>query len=238
MYQITIGADRGLKGWINILSVKLKSLVGDDGVVVSEVCGDRILLGVGKESESVATEIRSVLSEFYLKDVKEEYLYSNICGYTDNDYLIRIYIKILNLFNIDDEKDILSKQMCLYSNFSLDGFYRFRLKRLKEKWDDLLTLTYHNMDLIRDEHSLKLLIRNLITCITPIIEVATVERTKGSYSVILDEKRENFFYCEEEVVYQLINNMPKKVIISKKNSNILIAERIKEVFGESFVQFL
>ena len=238
MYQVTIGVDKENFRWISLIDKKIRPLVENNGVIFIEENAKRVCLGIGVYSDNKFSETLSkVLRDFILKDLKEEYLYSSIKRYAQNDYLVRVYTKILNLFNNDEEKRILDERFHLYSNFSLDGFVRFRLSPLKDKWNDLVGLSYNNIDLIQDDKSFAILIQHLVSCLPSVVESVSIDFDEG-YKIALEGVGEILVEKEEGVIFSLIEYMPNKIFLTKKALSNSLADRITSVFGVNFVQII
>lgn len=236
MYQITLASDKRFFDWVDIIAGRIKAEI-ENSVVIKYKERERVYLGVAlKEKGNADKVVFDVLYDFFLKDVKGQYLYSIIKRYAINEFLVQVYIQILKCFNTVEEKDILRQSMKLYSHFSLDGFYKFRLAPLKEKWDELVALTYNNIDLLKDEESFVLLIENLISCLPISTKSAYVEYNDDTFGLKFSNGKNMQCNSEEEVIFSLIENLPERVILSKNIAKKDKCLRIESVFGARFVQ--
>ncbi|MBE5731393.1 MAG: hypothetical protein E7353_00025 [Clostridiales bacterium] len=236
MYQITIGAEKRLESWISLVDKRLRPFVKNNGVIVLEEDRNRILLGVGVNDDINFNEVVSkVLRDFYLFDLKEDYLLLNIKKYIKDNFLLRIYVKVLKMFNVDEEKRLFLDRFRMCSNFSLDGFYKFRLGILKEKWNDLLVLTYNNIDLISDEYALVMLIKHLLSCLPIVSECVLIDYVDDKYKLVFREGKELLANNIEDVVCLLVENIPISVLVSKVASKTGIVEQINRVFSVKIV---
>ena len=236
MYQITLAANKRFGDWVDVLSFRIKDKV-KNSVIVKYKETERVYLGVAlKDKENNDKVIFDLVYDFFLKDIKGQYLYSIIKRYAINEFLVQVYIKILKCFNTVEVKDRLRQSMKLYSHFSLDGFYKFRLAPLKEKWDELVALTYNNIDLLKDEESFVLLIENLISCLPISTKSAYIEYNNDTFGLKFSNGKNMQCNSEEEVIFTLIENLPERVIFSKNNAKKDKCLRIESVFGARFVQ--
>ena len=236
MYQMTIGTEKLLSDWIAMIDKRIRPLVKRNGVMVVEEDKNRIWLGIGlQKDERLEENLSRVLYDFYLRDLKEEYLYSNIKQYATNDYLVRVYVKVLSGFNVDEEDRLFKERFTLYSNFSLDGFYRFRFSQIKEKWNDLLVLSYNNIDLIRNVQSLRLLIKHLVACLPKVYDDVYVDYYNNEYKLKFSKDFEIFSKDYDGVVFALIENVPDKITLSKTALSTGVFSRIKELFDVKIV---
>ena len=238
MYQITLGTDKSYCEWISVLAPRIKNRIKTSIVVVEEN-GERVYLGVALKNKGEADKIiQSILYDFFLKDVKAEYLYSTIKRYDANEFLVQVYVKILKRFNTFDERQVLAESLVLHSNFSLDGFYKFKLASLKEKWNELLNLTYNNLDLLMDENSFSLLIENLISCLPLSFNCGLLNCLGENYVLQFDDGDEIMLKNEEDVVFTIVENLPEKLKIPRCMSNKALLCKLKTIFGCDFVQII
>ncbi len=237
MYQMTIGTDKSFSGWIELLDKKLRPMVKDNGVVVIEENKDRILLGIGVYNDiNFEERVSKILCDFYLLDLKEEYLYLNIRKYRANNNLTRMYVKVLKMFNTHEEKKIFTELFRMYPNFSLDGFYKFRFGIVKEKWNDLLLLSYNNLDLLCDDKTLIFLIRYLLTCLPKTSECVYIDcENADKYKLSFRGGKEFVVNTCEEVAYILIENTTNSIIISRKAANSGLVDKINSFFDVKIV---
>lgn len=238
MYQITIGAEKCRSNWIGLIGRKIRPIIKNSGVMIVEEASDRIFLGVGTNGSNFNDEIYGILFNFFLKDLKEEYLYSHIKRYAINEYLVRVYVKVLNLFNTEEEKEILNKCFCLYSNFSLDGFYKFRLKKLKEKWHDLVLLSANNVDLLCNDYSMTVLIKHLLACLPTVCDSVNVDYLSGEYQLSFSDGEVVSVQNKDDVVMLIIDHLPDCVHLSNICAKNGVSEQITSIFDVKYVQFI
>lgn len=144
------------------------------------------------------------------------------------------------LMNFDRETDlfIISKNLDLKSTLNLDSFYNFKLKALRDKWEELVLLANENSDyLIGDEafyDLLKFLVDNLEIKEN---EISVFERENG-YSILADECFDSL--SNEALVSTLIELSPKKInfYCDKEDSIVnfltkIFSERISVSYNKS-----
>ena len=99
MYQITLASDKRFFDWVDIIAGRIKAEI-ENSVVIKYKERERVYLGVAlKEKGNADKVVFDVLYDFFLKDVKGQYLYSIIKRYAINEFLVQVYIKILKCFN-------------------------------------------------------------------------------------------------------------------------------------------
>lgn len=172
-----------------------------------------ILIGCPIEEQarvSVLIErcIIKVVSNFY----KERFLADNLRLPVHENMSLMAFKKAL--INFDKETDfyIISKNLELNKNLHLDSFYFFKLKSLRDKWGELITLANENSDYLVSNEAffdlLKFLIDNLEVCED---EINVFEEEDGYYLKPSNEECSQEILSKEGLVSSLIELCPKKI---------------------------
>ena len=112
----------------------------------------------------------------------------------------------------------------------MDGVYRFKMQKLKRRWDEILALTAENAAYIADENTFFELIRFLFSNIDA--RVKDVSLKGGDIYKILADGKLIFSSCDEkEIVYALIDYAPITVSINKSFNNDKTVKLITQIFG-------
>ncbi|MBP3431432.1 MAG: hypothetical protein J6K39_01070 [Clostridia bacterium] len=161
-----------------------------------------------RASDEVERCIVKAISNFY----KEKFLSDNLHLPVHENISLMAFKKAL--INFDKETDfyIISKNLMLEKNLHLDSFYFFKLKTLRDKWTELITLANENSDYLVSNEAffdlLKFLIDNLEVCEDEI----NVFQDENGY--IIKPQNEDMS-CEslgaEGLVSSLIDLSPKKI---------------------------
>lgn len=162
-----------------------------------------------RASMAIERCIIKVICNFY----KEKFLTDNLHLPVHENMSVTAFKKAL--INFDKETDffLISKNLELNKNLHLDSFYSFKLKALREKWAELVSLANENSEYLVSPESffdlLKFLIDNLEICED---EINVFEDENGYYI-----KAENAEDCpcknlsKEGLVSSLIELCPKKI---------------------------
>ena len=179
--------------------------------------------GCGEHAEDEITAI-------YLKGAKrrefEPFVNSLGLGEFENEMLLR------TLVAFDRERD----ELCIRSklragitkNFSLDGFFNFRLGELKKRWDNLKNVTRENAPLLTDPDTFNVVLRFLLSAVTPEANEAEVMRT-GADEFLLRTDGEAKRLAGRELIYRLIDVAPMSVEV-KGELGDEIYDRIYGIF--------
>ena len=180
-----------------------------------------------------------VVCNFY----KERYLTQNLKLPMHENMSLTAFKKAL--INFDKETDfyIISKNLQLDKNFHLDSFYHFKLKSLREKWAELITLANENSEYLVSNEAffdlLKFLIDNLEVC----EEEINVFEDENGYFIKAKNKQDEFEYeslSKEGLVSSLIEICPKKInLFCRSDDNTagflskIFEERINVCYNKS-----
>lgn len=154
--------------------------------------------------------IVKVICNFY----KEKFLTENLRLPLHENMSMMAFKKAL--INFDKETDfyLISKNLELDKNLHLDSFYHFKLKSLRDKWTELITLANENGDYLVSNDAffdlLKFLIDNLEVCED---EINVFEDENGYFikQSNCDEEGEYKSLSKENLVTSLIELSPKKI---------------------------
>lgn len=152
--------------------------------------------------------IIKVVSNFY----KERFLTENLRLPIHENIGLAAFKKAL--INFDKETDfyLISKNLVLEKDLHLDSFYAFRLKTLREKWSELISLANENSEYLVSSEAfldlLKFLIDNLEIC----EEEINVFQDENGYSIKAQNLVEQYNNLSNEgLVSSIIELCPKKI---------------------------
>ena len=237
MYQITFGTDISRNSWIESLSSIVEDTVKNNGglMVINKGNGrSNLSVALSKTNKGIKSVLKENVINMYLTTVKEEYLYQRIKNYASNEFLMRIYIKILQAFNTTEESNILFENVELFPNTALDGVYDFKLNPLKEKWNELVGLSIDNKDLLQEDASFSMLLKYMLSCLPSKTESVSIDYFNDKF-LIKSSNNEKIAKSIEEVMFILIELAPNKIFLSKSVGNTKLDERIFSIFDARLV---
>ena len=112
--------------------------------------------------------------------------------------------------------------------FSLDGFYNFRLGELKKRWRDLAAVARENAPLLYDEDSFNVVVRFLLSAVTPRTNEVLVGRNDNGYFVSEDGVKK--YLGGYELICELVDVAPMSVSICGDMPDEEITDRIYGIF--------
>ena len=181
------------------------------------------LLTCAKNPEDVVTAI-------YLKGAKRHEFKSFVKSLglmeEENEMLLR------TLVAFDRERD----ELCIRSklraerteNFSIDGFFDFRLGELRKRWARLKNVTRENAPLLADPDTFNVVLRFLLSAVTPEANVAEVTKMGPDDFLLITGGAERRL-SGKELIYNLIDVAPMSVDV-KSELDGEISDRIYGIF--------
>lgn len=163
------------------------------------------------EQSRVCLEIERTVIKVICNFYKEKYLSENLKLSFHDEIGVAAFKKAL--INFDKETDfyLISKNLVLDKNLHLDSFYSFKLKSLREKWNELITLANENSDYLVSNEAffdlLKFLIDNLEIC----EEEISVFQNENGYSIKTKNVEQFSNLSNEGLVSSIIELCPKKI---------------------------
>jgi len=139
------------------------------------------------------------------------------------------------LLNFDRETDfyIISKNLVLDKNFYLDSFYSFKLKPLRDKWEELVGLANENCEYLVSNDAFYDLLKFLIDNLEIGQDEIDVFEDENGYSISATDMQE--CECEklteEKLVSSLIDICPKRINFFCKNDDDT-AVFLRKIFEE------
>ncbi len=170
-----------------------------------------------------------VICNFY----KEKFLTENLHLPLHETISLTAFKKAL--INFDKETDfyMISKNLDLDKNLHLDSFYYFKLKALRDKWSELVSLANENSDYLVSSDAffdlLKFLIDNLEVCED---EINVFEEDNGYHISPNNQDIPNETLSQEGLISSLIELSPKKINLFCRNDNDNTAGFLSKIFEE------
>ncbi len=194
-----------------------------------------VLIGVKTlQQEKVEVYLKGVITEIICTFFKSRFLDKNLfVPYQEKMGVIAFKKALLN-FDRETDRYLIQKYLTLSGNFYLESFYQFKLKPLKDKWTELVTLANENRDYLISTDAffdlLKFLIDNLDICEE---EVDVFEEADG-YKIYFENSNSEMYQDKllsgEGLVASIIDLSPQKINLycHKQNSATNFLEKIYE----------
>ena len=227
MFEISFNTDFKSRGYLDFLYNNLKDEIKKcNAVVARQVCDDRVFLSFACE-DCFAVDFKcktdDLLAEIFVFGYKHDYLKNNLYIYKEN-LLIKTVINAMTIFDSQNDKKLIKKEFFNQQVGALDGFFNFRLKKIKEKWNEIIDLVNENSIVLSD---------NDVACEFLAFLIQSLPNTDGF--VELKRIGEEFLFLfngvetkitvpfgknmvdEEVLLYNLIKTLPKRIVVKNKN---------------------
>ncbi len=156
MFEVSFNVDLKEREYIDFLYEGLKDKIKKaNGIVFCATNGDRVFVSIACE-DCFAVEIQSsiydLLAEIYALGFKHFYLRKNLYIYKEN-LLSKTLVNTMTIFDSENDKKLIKKHLFNQDVGAIDGFFNFRMKKVKEKWDEIIDLTNENAIVLHDKET-------------------------------------------------------------------------------------
>lgn len=129
MYEINITVSPRFYGWNDEAEIKLKNSVNDvsDRIEFSDGLDGRRVYIRFNDAEKAEAALTDFLIEFYCVSAKRGYLATKLRLPMISDLSKDALIHTLIAFDRDRDEESIKDELSFGENFSIDGFYNFRL---------------------------------------------------------------------------------------------------------------
>lgn len=232
-YSVTFNHDREeiVSSFFKIVK---KEVLKYNGIIVltKQFSNSKIVIAVEKTHKQemeicLLKAVSYIICNFY----KEDFLDKHLCLTNKDEMSMMAFKKALINFDKETDYFIISKNLTFESNLFLTSFYKFKLTKLRDKWQELVKLANENREYLISTDAfndlLKFLIDNLDIC-------------KDEIDVVEDEN-ENYYVCDngnkgetmegKDLISLLIDMSPQKINVYCKNENHAL-ELMRTIFDK------
>lgn len=218
MYQIKLSIKSKDGHWLlkryGVLEERVKRI---GGIVACVERYGRVSVAVACENQhaqDIKRQIKKILVDIYITDAKESY-FRSIIRFKTADALDELMLfHALTAFDRDRDREYIAATLTLSDDFSIDGYYMFKLGELKKRWGEIAGLTDENIGLLYDEEALFLLLRFLLSAADPKCETVTVGQENQAYYLRFGEENHTLSAAgRADLMLGLIDIAPAEVLI-------------------------
>ncbi|MBQ9716145.1 MAG: hypothetical protein IJV77_07045 [Clostridia bacterium] len=229
MFETSFSIDAKHKRFLDWFYEGLKKSVKDSKAIVAyNVMDERVFLSVACEdifAVNMKSEIMDLLSQIFALGFKHDYLKKRLNIYKEN-LLTKTLINTMTLFDCENDKKLAKKELFNQQVGAIDGFFNFRFKKLKKKWNEVIDLTNENSIVLYNNDVAEEFLAFLFDALP-----------SGENEIKIckkDEKIQLFdkgglkipvtipFWCdcedEEAVLYNIVLLQPQKVVLCDEKS--------------------
>ena len=196
----------------NVLSKEIKRYNG-----ILTVCEDNnyiyLIMAVQQAfQECLKASLTKLIIQLICNNFKSNFLDQHLTLPISDKVSMHAFKKALLNFDRETDKYIIKRCLHLNNHLFVESFYNFKLKALKDKWCELISLSNENRDYLTSRESfidlLKFLVDNLDICVNEI----NVIKEDGVFRIYSDGK--NFkerVESEESMIASVIDLSPQKI---------------------------
>ncbi len=226
MFEISFNADLKNRGYLDFLYNNLKDeLKRCNAVVAHQIYDDRLFLSFACE-DCFAVDFKSktddLLAEIFAFGFKQNYLKKNLYIYKEN-LLIKTIINAMTIFDSQNDKKLIKKELFNQQVGALDGFFNFRLKKIKEKWDEIIDLVNENSIVLSDCEVASEFLAFLIQSLPSTDGFVELKKINEGFLFLFNGVEAEMIIPfgkdmvdEEVVLYNLIKTLPKRIVVKNK----------------------
>ena len=227
MFETSFNIDVKNRDYLDFLYDGLKDTIKKiNGIVVCQIFDDRYFLTLACEyffAAEIISEIDDLLAEIFVLGFKKEYLKKRLYIYKEN-LLSKMLVDTMTIFDSENDKKLVKKELFNQQVCALDGFFNFRLKKTKQKWDEIIDLANENCIVLSDKNVCEEFLAFLIEA---------MPKSQVNLKIDCDETGINFFdgqkkflpvlpfgkkeVDEEAVLFDILRISPKSVFVQNKS---------------------
>ncbi len=186
--------------------------------------------------ERVALSVKSAVAEAIALGFKIDYL-SDKLKFLKNSLLSRTLVNAMSIFDNSADKKIAYSAIDNLTELSLDGLFLFRLGKLKNRWDEIASVTQGNGFLLSGDKLCTEFLQYLITSVPSAYGELTLDKNLHRTS-LYDENgapvpalrlwKSAPYSEEEEILFTLVTFAPRRLTVTGD----------KHLFSEEFLSLI
>ena len=221
-WEFALSANIQKSKWILLLKSKVENLVKNSkGIITTIYSNNEITLLVGlstAQKMQIKPVMLSIITDIIVDVYKAEYIVKQFDFKVSEDLLFGAFVKALCVFDIDVDRQIIYQKLLPYESINLDSFFDFKLKFLKQKWDDLVALANDNYIYLLSNNNFAELIKFLISNLESKENIVSVQYLDSRYKLEANGKEIKMpLACDncddQNLIESLIYFCPKKIVL-------------------------
>ncbi len=231
MFQIKLVIGNENAEWLACVEEGLKKKIIELGGCVEDIFGEHlreINITCGREDrEWISFAVREALTHLYCTYLKTEFFKKHLRLGSLSTFKSESILRTLVAFDRERDGELVDAVIKLKGTLSVDGYFKFRLGELEQRWMETVRLTEDNLPLLYDDGAFNLLLKFLLSAVSPLIEQVTVKRQEGGYIVVGEDSAP---MNAKELFLRLIDIAPLEVIFDGELSDSELARRTESIF--------
>ena len=158
MYELTCSVENANEGLLKYVYDEVSTSIAKVGGVCKYLhgkCRSKFALACNElYATTISRQVEDCLINALTLGFKGLYLRDSL-GISDDDLLLNTLVNTMCLFDNKFDKYYVKKSISLIGEICIDGYYNFRMKGLKSKWNELVEIVKNNNALLRDTSLIK-----------------------------------------------------------------------------------
>lgn len=236
MFQFCFSIDLEHKKWFDateeVFAIKIKKA---GGIYACSADKHRFTVCVACEGGNKAKLLgilKSCFIDMYATVVKYDYLKNNVKLPIERKSY-NLLLHTLVAFDRENERELLTEQIRPINGMALDGIFNFKLKELRDRWNEIATLANENGAYLIDEDTLNELIRFLISAVSPKIDELEISQSDNKYNISSKIPNREFEYNvidTEQLLLYLIDVAPLELRLSGDFTDKHLCDKLVCIF--------
>ena len=158
MYELTFSVENANENLLKYMYKRLElsvNKVGGIGTYLHEQHRSRFALACNDLfASAIREESKSYLLDVLALGFKNKYIRDRL-QIQNNNLFFNTLVNTMCIFDNQFDKNIIKKRIEIEGEICIDGYYNFRMRDLKEKWDELVSVVNNNNALLKDNFLIK-----------------------------------------------------------------------------------
>lgn len=243
MWELSISIDSKKASCIDSIMHEISPYLKQAGGVMARgkaMSRDYLALACEENKSKILIDaLRDIIANIITTDFKLEYLQENSKLPINNQINYNALLKALVEFDREYDREVVTRKLFFNKELMLDGFYNFRLKELRKRWQEICDLANSNaMYLSYHETFLELLkfLVNTISCKLDEVHIFDQNGKFVFYDKNMHPIKPQKYHLDEEInaetlIPSLINLSPNKIVFYQvENMPVFILNMISSIF--------
>ena len=192
MWEFCVQADNKNADYLDYIKTMVAhAVVKLGGVITSVERGDitELVLAVPKvERPKIKGMLDVVLANVFCEKFKYKFLKEKTTLIGKDTEYFEAFVRVLTYFDAELDRKIIARHLVYGDKINLESFFEFRLRMLKQKWEELTSLTNENAFLFLSSETFIELLKFLISNIEPKYDALNLSFGDKAYITTISEK--------------------------------------------------
>jgi len=244
MFRFSINIESSRKSYLEHIRKNMLYPVNNAGGTQKLLSGDgRSYLEISVENEykdRIEYALKNLIAEVISMGFKTDYLKSRL-RFGEETLLDRTLVNTMSVFDNSIDRKLAFSGLEEVNKLSLDGFFTFRMQRLRERWDEIVTVTGTNSVIYYSEEVKREFLQYLVASLPTLSRNVTLDTAifgstlydgMGKEIERLSLLKSGDFSEEEEILFNLVNISPKTLMLTGDTE--LLSEEFLSLVKELF----